>query len=194
MKTSERGIAAILADEGERLTAYFDIAGVATISVGVTDGVTAADVHNKRTITKEKSQAMFAMALAPREAAVERLCTLKPNQNQFDAMVSLVYNIGIGKSKDAPGAFSGGGFTNSTVLRLHNAGDFDGAAKAFLMWNKATVGGVLQVVKGLTNRRTREAALYLAYVPAIQEAPVKQPHPAKAFIMALFKFFASWRK
>ena len=181
MKTSLHGISAILADEGDRLTAYFDIAGVATISVGVTDGVTAADVHSKRTITKEESQAMFAMALAPRESAVERLCKVTPNQNQFDALVSLVYNIGIT------------GFSKSTVLRLHNTGDFDGAAKAFLMWNKATVGGVLKVVKGLTNRRTREAALYLAYVPAIQEAPVKQP-PAMTFIMALFKFFASWRK
>ena len=184
MKTSLHGISAILADEGERLTAYFDIAGVATISVGVTDGVTAQDVYNKRTITKDESQAMFAMALAPRESAVERLCTLKPNQNQFDAMVSLVYNIGIT------------GFSKSTVLRLHNAGDFDGAAKAFLMWNKATVGGVLKVVKGLTNRRTREAALYLSYVPveAIEAAPVKQPHATMTFIMALFKFFASWRK
>lgn len=177
MKTSLHGIAAIVADEGERLTAYFDIAGVATISVGVTDGVTAADVHNKRTITKEESQAMFAMALAPREAAVERLCTLKPNQNQFDAMVSLTYNIGIT------------GFAKSTVLRLHNAGDFDGAAKAFLMWNKATVGDVLQVVKGLTNRRTREAALYLSYVltEAIQATPVKAAPAILTVIMAIFK-------
>ena len=73
MKTSQQGIAKILAHEGERLTAYFDIAGVATISVGVTDGVTAQDVYNKRTITKDESQAMFATALAPREEAVDRL-------------------------------------------------------------------------------------------------------------------------
>jgi lysozyme len=149
MKTSQRGIAAIMHDEGERLTAYFDIAGVPTISVGVTDGVTADDVRNKRTITQEESQAMFAMALAPRESAVKRLCTLKPNQNQFDAMVSLVYNIGEG------------GFAKSSVLKTHNAGDFEGAAKAFLLWNKARVAGELQVVKGLADRRAREAALYL---------------------------------
>jgi lysozyme len=92
---------------------------------------------------------MFAMALAPRERAVERLCTLKPNQNQFDAMVSLVYNIGEG------------GFAKSSVLKAHNAGDFQGAAKAFLLWNKARVAGELQVVKGLSDRRAREAALYL---------------------------------
>ena len=162
MKTSQQGIAKITAHEAERLTAYFDIAGVATISVGVTDGVTAADVYNKRTITREESQAMFAMALAPREAAVERLCTVKPNQNQFDALVSLVYNIGEG------------GFAKSTVLRLHNVGDFQGAANAFLMWNKAKVNGVLQPVKGLTNRRIDESKLYLTPVagsPQLTESP-----------------------
>ena len=162
MKTSQQGIAKITAHEAERLTAYFDIAGVPTISVGVTDGVTAADVHNKRTITRKESQAMFAMALATREAAVERLCIVKPNQNQFDALVSLVYNIGEG------------GFAKSTVLRLHNVGDFQGAAKAFLMWNKAKVNGVLQPVKGLTKRRIDESKLYLtpvATAPQLTESP-----------------------
>lgn len=170
MKTSQHGIAAILADEGERLTAYFDIAGVPTISVGVTDGVTADDVHNKRTITREESQAMFSMALAPREAAVERLCTLKPTQNQFDALVSLVYNIGEG------------GFEKSSVLRFHNAGDFQRAATAFGLWNKARIAGVLQPVKGLTNRRAREAALYLT------ASPVEAPQPTGGLLALIIKF------
>lgn len=163
MKTSQNGIAHILADEGERLTAYFDIAGVATISVGVTDGVTAADVYSKRTITKEESQAMFAMALAPREAVVDRLCTVRPTQNQFDAMVSLTYNIG------------NKGFEKSSVLRLHNAGDFQAAATAFGLWNKATIGGVLQVVKGLADRRAREAKLYLTPDTTPADMPSAQP-------------------
>ena len=178
MKTSQRGIAHILADEGERLTAYFDIAGVATISVGVTDGVTAQDVYDKRTITKEESQAMFAMALAPREAVVDRLCTMRPTQNQFDAMVSLTYNIG------------NKGFEKSSVLRLHNAGNFEGAAKAFLMWNKATVGGVLQVVNGLTKRREREAALYLTPESATIQPTLKPTTVGLwALIMKLIQAF-----
>lgn len=169
MKTSQQGIAKIAAHEGERLTAYFDIAGVATISVGVTDGVTADDVYNNRTITREESQAMFAMALAPRESAVERLCTVTPNQNQFDALVSLVYNIGEGA------------FAKSTVLRLHNQGDFISAAKAFGYWNKARVNGVLKTVNGLVQRRADEADLYLtpdysfdspvAPVPQLTDSP-----------------------
>lgn len=182
MKTSQRGIAHILADEGERLTAYFDIAGVPTISVGVTDGVAAADVHNKRTITKQESQAMFAMALAPRESAVERLCTLKPTQNQFDALVSLVYNIGEGA------------FSNSSVLRMHNAGNFQGAANAFLLWNKARINGTLQVVNGLAKRRAREAELYLS-VDAIESIETIPAKPSiMSLIMMILKFFTGLKK
>ena len=175
MKTSQQGIAKITAHEAERLTAYFDIAGVATISVGVTDGVTAADVHNKRTITREQSQTMFAMALAPRESAVERLCTVTPNQNQFDALVSLVYNIGEG------------GFAKSTVLRLHNSGDFKGAADAFLMWNKAKVNGVLQPVQGLTNRRKDEAKLYLTPVATAPQLTESMFTRILKFLFSLLK-------
>ena len=178
MKTSQQGIAKILSHEGERLTAYFDIAGVATISVGVTDGVTAQDVYNKRTITKDESQAMFATALAPREEAVDRLCKVKPNQNQFDALVSLVYNIGEGA------------FARSTVLKLHNSGDFAGAAKAFQMWNKAKVNGVLQPVAGLTNRRIDEANLYSIAADSIAETS-QFKSPIISMILAIFKFAMS---
>lgn len=165
MKTSLNGVAHILADEGERLTAYFDIAGVATISVGVTDGVTASDVYSKRTISKEESQDMFAMSLAPRESVVNQLCKITPTQNQFDALVSLTYNIG------------NKGFEKSSVLRFHNEGNFQAAAIAFELWNKATVGGVLQVVKGLSNRRAREAKLYLTpdTTPVATDIPATQP-------------------
>ena len=167
MKTSQYGIMSIIADEGERLTAYFDIAGVATISVGVTDGVTDNDVIRKRTITKEESQAMFAKALEPREAAVEQMCTLKPTQNQFDALVSLAYNIGIGVNGGK------GGLYNSSVLRFHNAGDFQAAANSFGLYNNVRINGVLQPNKGLTDRRAREAKLYLTPDKAVTTAPAQ---------------------
>jgi len=64
-------------------------------------------------------------------------------------MVSLCYNIGAG-------AFAG-----STVLREHCAGAYQAAADAFLMWNKATIDGVLKEVAGLTRRRQAERTLYL---------------------------------
>ena len=95
--------------------------------------------------TRAQCDERFKQHLAQFEQAViNGIGKSATSQPQFDAMVSLCYNIG-------PSAFGG-----STVLRKHNAGDFPGAAKAFLMWNKA--GG--KVMNGLTRRRTAEAKLY----------------------------------
>lgn len=65
-------------------------------------------------------------------------------QAQFDALVSLAYNIGLGN------------FERSTLLKKHNAGDYAGAKAEFARWNRA--GG--KILKGLTRRRAAEAALY----------------------------------
>jgi lysozyme len=65
------------------------------------------------------------------------------------AMVSLAFNIG-------PSAF-----LKSTVLKAHNRGDFLAASRAFGLWNKATVNGVLTELAGLTARRAEEAAMYI---------------------------------
>ena len=66
------------------------------------------------------------------------------SQNQFDAMVSFAYNVGVTN------------LANSTLLRLHKAGDFAGAQQQFGRWNKAAG----KVLPGLTKRRAAEAALY----------------------------------
>jgi GH24 family phage-related lysozyme (muramidase) len=65
-------------------------------------------------------------------------------QHQFDAMVSLAYNIGVGN------------LSSSTLLKKHKAGDYAGAAAEFGKWNKAQG----KVMAGLTKRRAAEAALY----------------------------------
>ena len=65
-------------------------------------------------------------------------------QCQFDALVCLAYNIGLGN------------FRTSTLVRKLNAGDIDGAAQQFAVWNKA--GG--QVMRGLVRRRAAERALF----------------------------------
>ena len=70
-------------------------------------------------------------------------------QNQFDALVVFVFNIGIGA------------FQTSTVLRKLNAGDLLGSAKGFALFNKITVKGKKQVCNGLVKRRAEEAALFL---------------------------------
>lgn len=83
------------------------------------------------------------------QEGVLRLCSVTPNDNQLAAMTSLAYNIGLS------------GFAKSTVLKAHNRGDTQAAARAFGLWNKA--GG--REEPGLTRRRAEESALYLQPMP-----------------------------
>lgn len=138
------GIALLKEFEGCKLSAYIDLGGVWTIGYGHTGpGVRAGLVW-----TKERANEQLAADIAERVPAVLAACKIAPNENQLAAMTCLAYNIGLGA------------FKKSTVLRLHNAGNFTGAANAFTMWNKA--GG--QVRAGLTRRRAAEMQLYLTPV------------------------------
>ena len=147
-------VALIAESEGCRLKAYKCPAGVWTIGWGETDGV-----HPGDTCTQAQADRWLCDDLADRAAAVRRLCTEYPTDHQLGALVSLAYNIGLAA------------LGKSSVLRAHNAGDHAAAARAFGLWNKAKVGGVLTVLPGLTTRRAREAALYLTPEP---DAPPQQ--------------------
>jgi lysozyme len=92
------------------------------------------------TITEREAEDILTRDLFKYEQGVTTALTRRPTQPQFDAMVSLCYNIG-------PGAFR-----KSSALRLFNQGDKTKAANALLLWNKA--GG--KVLKGLTRRREAE--------------------------------------
>lgn len=130
-----------------KVEAYLCPANVWTIGWGSTgnDPFNGGKIGKGTVWTQEQCDTRFEQHLTQFERAVlDGLAGRPTTQAQFDAMVCLTYNIG-------PAAFA-----RSTVLRKHNAGDFDGAAKAFLMWNKA--GG--KVLRGLTRRREAEAALY----------------------------------
>lgn len=147
------GVYEIARSEALRLRAYLDIAGVPTIGWGETAGVQLGD-----SCTKEQADRWLCDDLTRRARAVRKLCTEPPSDNELAALVSLAYNIGLAA------------FGRSTVLRQHNAGNRDAAARAFGLWNKARVNGALQEVRGLTLRRTREAALYLTPDDHAQEA------------------------
>lgn len=134
--------------EGCRLDAYQDIGGVWTIGWGETRGVKQGDVWTQAEADRRFLESLNEFALGV-SASLQR----PANENEFGAMVSLAYNIGLG------------GFARSTVLRCHNAGDAAAAARAFALWNQ--VGGVES--KGLTTRRAHEAALYLT---PVDDAPV----------------------
>jgi lysozyme len=87
---------------------------------------------------------------------VSEACKTAPNQNQFDALVCFAFNVGVA------------GMAGSSVIKAHNRGDKQAAARAYGLWNKA--GG--RVFAGLTRRRAAEAALYLEPVSDDVSDPV----------------------
>jgi lysozyme len=107
-------------------------------------GTTGEDIQLGMTWTQQQCDERFASDLSRFAEGVSAALTGETRQNQFDAMVSLAYNIG-------PGAFKA-----STLLRRHNAGDFDAAAAQFVAWSKQAG----QILQGLVRRRAAEAAMY----------------------------------
>ena len=102
-------------------------------------------VYEGMTITEAAAEELLRKDLAEFEAAVSEAVQVSLNDNQFSALVSFSFNLG------ADSLFE------STLLKLVNQGDFQGAADQFLRWNKA--GG--QELPGLTRRRQAERALFL---------------------------------
>ena len=150
MKISSKGLELIKEFEGLSLKPYLDVVNIPTIGWGNTfyeDGtkVTLKD----QPVTKERANELLEV-IANRDFADKIFPSIKVKvtQNQFDAMVSLAYNIGAGS------------FLKSTLLKKVNAGDFIGASNEFLRWNKA--GG--KELLGLTKRREREKQLFLSLV------------------------------
>ena len=136
--------------EGLRLTSYLCSAGVPTIGYGATYYHDGSKVKLGQTITKEQASQMLVDHLKEFEGSVTGLLNkTKVNQNQFDALVSLNYNIGP---------------TNlaiSQLLRFVKLNPNDPRIAAeFAKWNRA--GG--EVVTGLVRRRKKEAQLYFAAV------------------------------
>lgn len=156
MRVSIKGTADIEQREGFRSTPYQDSAGVWTQGIGETVGITATSPPVDYITARTRFLTLLQFKYSdPVNALIEDAPT---TQDQFDAMVSLAYNIGV----DA--------FARSTVLRAHKAGDYDAATAAFAMWNKITslATGKLVVERGLTIRRAREASIY--HGPAAPDA------------------------
>ncbi|ETR94470.1 lysozyme [Acinetobacter lactucae] len=143
--TSDVGVHLITSFEDTRLNAYDDGVGVWTIGTGTTIYPNGVKVKKGDTCTLDQAKAYFKHDLAKFEKTVNESVTVPLSQNQFDALVSLTYNIG------------SGAFKNSTLLKKLNAKDYSGAADQFLAWKKA--GG--KVLPGLVRRREAERALFL---------------------------------
>jgi lysozyme len=148
MKISEQGLKLIKKWEGCELQAYLDAVGVATIGYGCIAYPDGQKVRLGDKITQEQADALLLEECLQKAEAVASLVKVGLNQNQFDALVSLSFNIGEGA------------LAESTLLRRLNASDFGAAAEQFLVWNKGTVNGVKVVIEGLSNRRKDEKKLF----------------------------------
>lgn len=156
MRISDNGIAFIAEWEGVRLKAYKCSAGIYTIGIGSTryeDGspVKAGDVLP----SEPAAYALFKNTIGEYERGVRSLVKSAINQNQFDALVSLAYNIGLDIDEDTIAE----GLGDSTLLKLVNANPNNPAIRAeFAKWRKAKG----KVSRGLVRRREAEANLYFS--------------------------------
>ena len=142
MITSQNGIERIKSFESFQAKAYTCPAGKLTIGYGHV--ILPDEDLGHVTVTERGAEDLLKEDLEGAEQAVNR-ANLKIDQDQFDALVSFVFNVGVG-------AFQG-----STLLKRIRVGDMQGAADEFLKWNHG--GG--KVLAGLTRRREVERQLFL---------------------------------
>lgn len=147
MAISPQGIAELKGYEAWSPVVYPDEGGRPTIGFGhlLLPGESFPDG-----ITPAMGEQLLRQDLFPAVTAVNNLVKVPLAQNQFDALVMFVFNVGVGA------------FAESTLLRKLNAGDYDGAGQEFARWNKITKNGVKVISSGLVNRREKERTLFIA--------------------------------
>ena len=160
MKTGNEGIALIKEFEGFSAKAYPDPKSGGkpyTTGYGTTQYPNGRPVTMGDVCTREQAEQYLRHDLKAFESAVSAAVTVPLKQGQFDAMVSIVYNVGSG-SKAKSGIIMLKDGKPSTLLRKLNAGDYKGAADEFLKW----VSPGSNVEAGLRRRRTAERQLFLS--------------------------------
>ena len=159
LTTSKKGIQLIKNSEGVRFFPYKCSAGVLTIGIG---HAIKKGENFKYPLTLAAVEDMLRKDLAIAEACINNNVKYQLNQNQFDALVSFIFNNGTGA------------FLESTMLKLLNNKKFSEAANQFQRWNKVTnpTTGKLQESAGLTTRRKAEEKLFSqAIIKPVPETP-----------------------
>lgn len=144
-KTGVLGKNLIKEFEGFRAEAYLCPAGIWTVGYGTTK-INGNKVKSGMKITTDEADMFLEQDLKSFEDSINRLVSVELTQNQFDALVAFVYNVGAGN------------FETSTLLKKLNAGLFEEAAEQFLRWDKAKG----KTLAGLTRRRKAEKNLFLS--------------------------------
>jgi lysozyme len=156
MNISPYGLSLIKEFEGLRLDSYDDGGGVWTIGYGHTKGV-----KRGQRITEREATDFLLQDLDWVQDAIEATVRVPLTQPQYDALCSLIFNIGAGA------------FAQSTLLKKLNAGDYAGAGEEFPKWKHD--GG--KVIPGLVKRREKERVLFLTSEPPV-EVPTPPPDAA----------------
>ena len=144
MNVNQKGVDLVKRFEGLRLEAYVDPVGILTIGYGHT----GRDVKPGQVITPQKAEDLLKADLEHAAKGVRKKLQVTLNENQFSAITSFTYNVGIGA------------FSRSTLLKKLNSSDFRGAAREFKKWVKGTIDGKKVPLPGLVRRRDAERALF----------------------------------
>lgn len=147
--TSDAGLKFIATHEGLRTRPYNDPSGYCTVGIGHLigkRGCTPDDYNQWGELSEQQVLELFRQDIPRYEEPVNRLVKVALTQNQFDALVSFVFNVGAEN------------FSTSTLLRKLNEGDNAAVANEFPRWNKSRG----RVLSGLTRRRAEEAAMFRA--------------------------------
>ncbi len=144
MKISNIGLELVKHFEGKHLKGYLCPANVPTIGYGHTGLVDGKPIKIGMIITEEKADELLRQDMNTFEKAVKSLVKVPLSQNQFDTLVSFVFNVGIGALR------------SSTLLKLLNKGLYNEVPAQLMRWNKG--GG--RVLAGLTRRRKSEGYLW----------------------------------
>lgn len=137
--------------EGNESKPYYDIAGVLTVC----NGYTGSDIDKNKVYGKKECDSLLKQELTVHGKAILECVKVPLNQNQYNALVSLAYNVG------APTVCKSGLPKNKHLIDLLNAGEYTDACNRILAYNKARVKGKLVPVYGLTKRRQAERSMCL---------------------------------
>ncbi len=161
MKTGETGLNLIKGYEGLRMSAHYAPSEQWTVGYGHTD-----TARHGMSVTEGEAERLLREDVSPIENLISETVRAPLNQNEHDALTSLIFNIGEQN------------WRRSSVLRKLNEGDKLAAAQGFEMWTKARVNGEIVTLDGLVRRRAAEKSLFLMPTEASLVVPTSDVRPA----------------